>query len=323
MLNLYSAQNRPIYNNNPVNFKGRYGTSSIGKQEFTHDTRFLRNFPGLEFTADYIKRVFLGGTHIAEFGCSQGQKPYSLMALLSEVNKDKRYTITGYDIAPNIIEEAKAGGFEIDIDDGKEAIFFPIAEHATNIDGLPQQKIKQLRKAFFEYFELQTSTKDRLLKLKPGKALDVVDFQVGNIEKIDTILPAEKSGVVIFQNALYHVLDPERKVIYGPNHNQIPLKQMDNVENLFRKIHKVLPENGIFVVGSFCPDHRYTYRNKQCPCRLTYQDGKRIEVFDSSQVHDALRKTGFEPIFYEQPEYTDAPKDLAYLPSVWRKISQP
>lgn len=80
-----------------------------------------------------------------------------------------------------------------------------------------------------------------------------------------------------------------------------------------------MPDEGIFVIGSLPRDHLYSDAETDI-CNLTYQDGKRITVFESSPVHSMLRKAGFEPVFYEKhekPLYSF--KDI-YFPSVWRKI---
>lgn len=317
MINIYNVRNNQIYNNNHVNFTSRSGSTIIGGKEYVHVTKFLRNYPTLDFTNTYLRKVFPQGTHITEFGCSSGEKPYSLMVLLSDANKDKRYKITGYDIAPNIVADAQRGVFEVknsnvfsNHSEMNEYIFFnATGSHPTNI---PKEQQDELRQKFAENFDFDPNkqTDTQTIKIKPGKAAGIIDFKVGDIEQIDTILPQGESGVVIFQNALYHILNPN-DAIYRPK------ADTDRAERLFEKIHVVLPNNGIFVLGNLDSDH---ICKEKSICGLVYQNGERIKVFHSSPVHDALSRTGFEPIFYEQTNGLCDGNEVAYLPSVWRKV---
>lgn len=319
MINIYSARNNQIYKNKHVNFTSRAGSTIIGGKEYIHVTKFLRNYPTLDFTNTYLRKAFPQGTHIAEFGCSSGEKPYSLMALLSDFNKDKRYHITGYDIAPNVVAEAQKGVFEVknsntwsNYSEMNEYIFFnAIGSHPTNI---PKEQQDELRQKFAEHFNFDPNKQadTQTIKIKSEKIAGIIDFKVGDVEQIDTILPHGKSGVVIFQNALYHILNPNDD-IYRPK------ADIDRAKRLFKKIHEVLPNNGIFVLGNLDSDHLC---HEKSICGLAYQNGERIKVFHSSPVHDALSRTGFEPIFYEQTDGLCDGHDVAYLPSVWKKVTR-
>lgn len=326
MLNIYSVRNRQIYNPQ-VNFKGFEGASTVNGRFCVHETRFLRNYPTLDFVKKYLTRVFPYGTHIAEFGCSQGQKPYSLMALLADENRDKRYTITGYDLAPKVVAKARKGEFDVHQQDS-EKIFWDDGTKYFEYQDMTKEQISDARRKFDEYFSKDDDPYDGgiiTLKVKPEKVKGVVDFKVGDVQEIDKIYSSpkkKKPGVVIFQNALYHLLGNWRdsgKYGYTP--------ELESVKKLFEKIHGLLPENGLFVMGNLPSDNMFNrYNPESNKTRLTYQDGQRIEVFDSSPVHETLRQVGFEPVFYECYKDKDDEKlcyeEVGNFPSVWKKVSK-
>lgn len=320
MFNVYSVRNRQIYNSQ-VNFKAFMGTSTIEGKRYRHETRFLRNYPTLDFVKRYLSEVFSQGTHIAEFGCSQGQKPYSLAALLADENRDKRYTITGYDMAPEVIQHAKKGEFELSRD-CNEQIFLDDnrnAKHLTrfSITGVSAQETTDIRRKFYEYFS-KSNADGTTLRVKPEKVAGIVDFSLGDIREIDEIYSSpqkRKPGVVIFQNALYHLLENKAK---PSKYGYTP--ELESVKKLFGKIHGLLPENGLFVMGTLSSEHMFNEYEPETnsESRLLYQGSYRMRVFDSSPVHEALREVGFEPAFYEI-----ATNDMiGYLPSVWKKVAK-
>ncbi len=291
--------------NNNISFKSfEEDTNLVGKSEFiagryNHHTSFIRNFPTLKFVSNYLKYNFPAGTHIAEFGCSQGQKPYSLLIMLDSFNQDKRYTITGYDI-PNVIKSAKQGIYRLDFADKNEQEIF-------------NEKFG-LKNTFFEYFDeiKRWKTKEStFVTPNSKKTKGLIEFKVGNILNIDKILEPKKSGVIIFQNALYHIFDICEKI----NDDKL-----NTVKELFTKIYDTLPNKGIFVLGSLTTDHVLEDTDR-INFTLKYQNNQRIKVYDSSKIHNHLREVGFEPIFYEKaalhivnPAFEDV-----YLPAVWQK----
>lgn len=156
--------------------------------------------------------------------------------------------------------------------------------------------------------------------VKPNKkAKELVTFKNGDINNIDKLLIPNENGAVIFQNALYHILsghDLDYEI-------EDLLKNVHKTRQLFKKINHVLPQNGIFVLGTLASDHIYCsyYEDKT---RLAYQDGKQIRVYDSSPVHQSLRECGFKPVFYDA-----TPETTAYslyrrikVPSVWKKVRE-
>jgi len=315
MINFAAQKTAPIcfrgYNEHTTIKSGASSTS------YVHITNFMRDFETLDFTQNYIKEKFPNGTHIAEFGCSQGQKPYSLLVLLDDANKDKKYKITGFDIVQDVVDKAENGLFKLENSAEEKMLFAEPTDLLLSDREITKEKAA--REKFFQYFDKVETCHNRpnslqYIRVNHAKTQNLIDFKVGDIEKIDSILPKEKSGIVIFQNALYHILN--RK-------NEAPLQHLINpqeskpdlpaVQKIFEKIHSILPENGIFVIGNLPHDHIYTKSTE--PTTLKYQNNKQIEVFDSSPVHDLLKKTGFEPIFYEGTPG----RSSVHLPSVWKK----
>lgn len=322
-----------LKHSNPIYFRGNLiQSSNISdekgiEKEYIHESDFMRNFETLEYTRDYIIENFPQGTHIAEFGCSEGQKPYSLMVLLDDYNKDKKYKITGYDISQNVVDSAKEGVYLLSQNVGNEGILFENFKpdkklrDYKEIDRLfTKENAESLRNKFFEYFEEFYTNKynqmsEKTVRIKPEKVQGLVDFKVGDINNINNILEPKKTGVVIFQNAIYHILGSR-------NYDTYEHISVEPAKKIFEKINKILPENGLFILGRLSKDHLYEpeFENQT---RLLYQNNQRIRVCDSLKLHQALRDSGFEPVFYEKvPGFHPyrAFNDV-HLPSVWKKVS--
>lgn len=347
--------------NPKISFKNHYGYTNIklnGEDKTVNNyTTFFRDFETLKFVKNYLTKNFPHGTEIAEFGCSLGQKPYSLMILLDKENKDKRYKCTGYDFAEVIDKIREVPLYGISEFSCEERCLFDNYDksHLFEKRIYTPQEAEILKNKFYEYFQIYTPEKvsnaeykRRKQLLQDGtelkkqelqkarltiayndiirqnntvltptkKAQNCVEFKTGDINEIDKLLPKRKTGAVIFQNALYHILA----------NNEIGYEIEDLEPNvhkaaeLFKKINKVLEPGGIFVLGSLASDHLYSFE-KEDKTHLAYQDGKRIRVYTSSPIHDALKENGFEPVFFEEvPDgtaYVDYPD--VHLPSVWKK----
>ena len=74
-----------------------------------NETYFFRNIKTLDFVKKYILKTFPSGTQVADFACSTGEEAYSLATMLMKHNKDKKYSITGYDIISEVVNMAKKG----------------------------------------------------------------------------------------------------------------------------------------------------------------------------------------------------------------------
>lgn len=290
--------------NNQICFKGFNESTYLSsdthlyKNEYNHTTSFFRNKDTLDFTTGYCLKKFPHGTEITEFGCSQGQKGYSLMMNLDANNKNKQYKYHGYDIKLPI--EATNEPYKIEFERGYE--------YLIKLD-------KKIRAKFFEFFreekDLSKSDNEIFVTPQKTKVADIMQFSEGNILDIKKIIPPKKSGIVIFQNALYHLLN---------NEEATREENLKTVDKLFKDIYSVLPEKGIFVLGSLPADHMYDYTHEK-KTFFARQNGKTINVSLSTEISKLLAKNGFEPIFYEKiPEQSRVAlfKEV-YLPSVWQK----
>lgn len=356
-------------NNNPILFKGYYGVttkvhSCNRADECVHESHVMRDIESLDFASNYIKKEMPEGTHIAVYGCSGGEDVYSEAALLDDVNKSKKYKLTGYDIAPNVIEDAKTGLFSVSRDDdyerfllddsmelspaqirAKEAFkrcFEPIPDSWINFnikDSSYTKKIKEVIKPEqnidlitkrLEYlhrpFDLKVSrlSKDGIKYIpKNGRFNGIIDFKVADIMNIDKELAQKKTGVVIFKNSLYHLLNSRGENV---DYDHINIKP---AEELFKKIHSILPEKGLFGLGTLEHDHFRDNYLEDLYLSNVQQEGKQIKAFVTSRIHFALKEAGFEPIFYETEKlsvsenaYGKFINSKYYLPSVWKKVSK-
>lgn len=292
------------FNNNSISFKSynaKTVTPCVGNpllvNSLEHYTCFFRNYDTLKFTSDYVKKTFCNGANIAEFGCSQGQKSYSLLMLLDDVNQNKKFKIVGYDFAKPISDNKKQH-FKVNMFNRNERIIFN------------DEKLKSVFDKYFKKIESKEVLSDHLVMPNLDKTVGVIDFKEGNILNIDKILPNDKNSIIVFQNALHHILQDSKNSIHD---------NFEIVYNLFQKIHNKLPKDGLFVLGTLFDEHQYS-KHLEGESRLIYQNNERIRVFDSSRIHGFLKTIGFEPIFYESVDPVF--KENIFLPTVWKKINR-
>lgn len=353
---------KPIQYNSNIYFRGSSGTtfyydSPVNKLGVCAlETHFMRDLDSIKFTTDYVKKVFPNGTNIANYGCSRGYETYSLGLLLCEANKDKKYKITGYDISTEAIEDAKTGLFNIGDSSNQNEKFLGDSNIILDVE---QKQIKAQFDKYFERIPVEWKTFDinhtkyrqraRNFKLpnhnigltikrlehlliendrkdnkgeyytpKNGIFNGIIDFKVSDIWDIDKELIPKETGIVVFKNALYHLLATgfDGDIGFGPGIN--------NVRTLFKKINFILPQNGLFVLGTLYSDHLFD-ATAISPNDLIniYQKGKMVDIYTSSQIHNLLFKAGFEPVFYDlhKQAFPNSPNlGNIYLPSVWKKI---
>lgn len=321
-LNINTSQNKPIQpqamtkntyansrSSNRLGFKGYLGYTVINdpksktENKVIHETYFFRDSKTLNFVSDYVNKTFPKGTHIAEYGCSNGEEAYSLAMLLNASNNDKRYKITGYDVSEDIVNQAKGGIHHIGGFDAFDH-FLDQPETVIMEENIP------LRRLFYNHFEKVESKDGKpYFKLKDKVFDGVVDFKYGDIRDINTPkspLP-ENTGVVVFKNAWYHL----QKLGMG------------TVEDVVEKIHTVLPKDGLLVVGSLSTDHMLN--SEEPNSKIIGPDGLKINIRTGSAFQKILEDKGFVPVCYDVPS-TYHPSVIKYmsnvlsLPSVWKKI---
>ena len=360
---------------NKINFKGYGGSTDNVKannsnllDKCIHESHFMRDLESLEFCTEYITKNFPNGTHIADFGCSNGEETYSIAALLHKSTQDKKYKITGYDIIPSVVEDAKTGMFAVgyrqkvegEIEEDKyEKFLVSMFEKLT-----PEQTIAKdaFNNCFEEvpgdwwHFNINDSRykhkikNNKYIKLKPNQdedlivkrleALhrpnsrqlcgiknvtpkegifdDVVTFKVADVAKINEFLKPKSTGVVVLKNSLYHLLGSRSKSkVENGKYINVDIKP---AEIFFKKLHAILPENGIFFFGELTHDHLHDYSTS--PSGQILQNGELIKINNTTPIHKALYKAGFEPIFYESMKTgrLNHQELTTHLPSVWRKV---
>lgn len=291
-------------NKTPVVFKGYSKISYVDdknslliRDEKIHTTSFFRDFPTLDFTQNYIKKTFSKGTNIAEFGCSQGQKGYSLMMMLDDCNADKKYKYQGFD-------------FELPIDDANRRIYRIDSRISGESAIFNDSGVKSKFFKFFHAININANDTNSIHVMPNNdKFSGVIKFKKGDILDMNSIFKQKQRGVIIFQNALYHILYDARL----PSETNLKI-----VKKIFDDSSKNLSKDGIFVLGSLTADHAYSPAiNKQTS--FVYQNNEKISVFKSTIIHELLKKAGFSPIFYQKPASITNLSDV-HLPSVWKKI---
>lgn len=146
-------------------------------------------------------------------------------------------------------------------------------------------------------------------KRNPHQAL--VTFSEGNILEIEKHVKPNSSGIIAFQNALYHIINSRGIEDYRDF-------KCPQAEVLFKKIHDILPTNGLFAMGTLYCEHLVDENIKP---EHGYQNNKLIEIYKDSAVHKALKSAGFEPLFYEKLDFAKSfgLEDL-HVPTIWKKI---
>lgn len=277
------------------------------------DTFFFRDLSTLNTMKAYLPNHFPEGTHIADFGCSKGEETRTIEMLLSDINQDKRYTITGYDPSIGRISEANEGIYHIGMNEDNFLL--------TNISELMPGG-KKLKKLFNEYFSKKPSQNKGGEKCFVAKVFKAIDsFRVGNIGYADELLKekeiqeGKKTGVVIFKNGWYHIMQSNPGDFCTPDEYD----NLNDLKTVLKKIHGVLPDNGILVTGSLPRDHilgAYAYN---------LDNG----IIDTSPFHNALKECGFKPVEESativQPQ-VGAMDFIFYrntqVYSIWKKVSE-
>lgn len=355
-----------IQNTSAVLFRGYAGTtknvdSKNKSDDCVNDSSFMRNLDSLNFVADYLKKEFPNGTNIADFACSNGEETYSLGVLLYDVNKDKKYKITGYDVSPKAINDAKKGFISLSSRYDGYIKRVLVNNDYNNFDKQKEEQLLKLKENFnecfqklgwdWEKFNLQHPRCSKKVTKLPGASGDaeidlaiVKCIQLKNNFVKDGNYFTPKKGIFddVINFRIADIADIDKKltynkpgVIFFKNALYHLMYQMTEdkclvdfdikpVKELFDKIYSILPDNGLFVIGALNSDHLIGRNISAENCHKINQDGKELTVYNTSLVHQTLTKAGFEPVFYEQAEKrTDKfIHGRPCLPSVWKKLSK-
>lgn len=342
----------PIYFRGSTSVSHSYNSQTNAIGVCCLETHFMRDLYSLEYTSNYIKNNFPNGTNIANYACSRGYEAYSLATLLKDSNADKKYKITGYDIVPEAIQDAKTAIFNIGessnlnedylirdylvrtplqkqiktlFDECFEPIpdkwrHFNVQDHryrhkAQRVN--PQGQNIDLTIQRLEYLHLPSERNDdRGHYYIPRKDAfnGVIDFKIGDIMDVDKDLAAQKCGVITFKNALYHLIGRD---------TEIAKLNLSNAQILFKKINSALEQNGLFLLGSLNIDHCFNSKVPEKDIDSRYQNNKLISVYDKSPIHELLRESGFEPVFYDRFKSSNSKNGLfsgPHLPAIWKKV---
>ena len=294
----------PVEFPDPVNKTGNYQC----------DTFFFRDIDTLNVMKDYLQEHFPEGTHIADFGCSNGEETRTIAMLLSDINQDNKYTITGYDTSMNNIDDADEGFYHIGLNFDR---FLNQPE-----DKLPKE-IQGVKKLFDEHFIRRPDMDEmgeKCFEANEDKFGCLNYFTGGNISDVDKLLEehekddGKKTGVVVFKNGWYHLTQSKPGDTYLPKEYD----DLSDLKTVLRKINKALPENGILVTGSLPRDH------------IIGEDAYHYDevTLENSPFHKALKECGFEPVKESAIRVPPQPSAMEFILykntkvySIWKKAS--
>lgn len=279
-------------------------------------TNFFRDKEVLIHLKKLLTQYFPEGTHIADFGCSNGKETYSIAMLLEDINKSKKYKMTGYDTNKKQLQRAKSGEVLIHSDLSPDSFLLKSQLDPETI---------YYRDLFNRYFaktgEIDKSTEVFIncfadihhFKVNKNKFDGIITgFEEGNIAEIDQLCRKEETGVVVFKHAFYHLMKKQ----HG-NGNCKPsdyVKKKKNLRSVLDKIREILPENGLLVIGADCLDH------------VVGNYAGKTGIITDSPFHKELYKCGFEPLL-ETVEPVQAEDTLGLtnikVPTIWKKSNKP
>ncbi len=315
-------QNSSIYS---PSFQGHFGAEKTCKKGFTwliHETGFFRDKQTNEFVKNYITNTFYNSDkiRIISGGCSTGEEAVTYSMLLNSI-KDK-IEILGFDVSEQSISRAKSRKYlmqkpkEYNPDDllvtaPTCSAFDDAFLWTSNVKNL-SEKEREYRNLFQEFFEpcenpnshkkisffarIKNLLKDalsnpfpfeiesKLFKLKEGKASNC-EFIEGDIMDINNIVSDKSANVILFRNALYHIITNN---VESGSFRRLKINAEEIIENLGQNIRRSLCPKGILVFG----------RNEE------------QQFFNSEIVPSVMLRLGFKPLNQTNE----------HLANVWQKL---
>lgn len=249
-----------------------------------HETAFFRDAETNKFIQNYVLENFSKKDKIKMViaGCSTGEEVITQSILFDDI-KDK-IDIIGFDLSKSVIDKANSRKYilqkPIKAPEGYIDIWSNLGTSGFNDAYLvfPQDTIltkeqKKNKELFNEFFEItndkvenQTLTlkqkldnwimknclkvwplqlENKTCKLKDDKALNC-KFVQGDILKLKAVIKGEKADIILFRNALYHLITEDLE--YSGS-RRIKPNATEILTNLATQIKENLNNNGIFVLG--------------------------------------------------------------------------
>ena len=317
---------KPLIKNNQSDcykpsFKGHLGMETIksfGKTvPLIQETAFFRESSTLNFIKDYVQKNLNGSDsiRILDGACSTGEETFTL-AMLFE-GQAKKVKITGFDLGKKAVASAEKGSFSVSrvTNDNsvmkyyKNSAAFQDSYLAFNKNTEISKEQQLYQKMFNDFFTEVPPTnvkktvgqkikgfflgkgrpdglETKHYQIKPEKA-GSCNFIQGDITKLDDIADDGQTDVLLFPNALYHL------IANGNSFMRVPKSESEArpiLENVFESVHNKLSKNGIFVMG----------------------EDEILQGGDTNLVQKVLLEKGFIPIY----------KKVDDLPCVWKKVEK-
>jgi chemotaxis methyl-accepting protein methylase len=301
-------------------FAGHLGKEQTAEQhgsrankELRTETAFFRDAETLEALHDLVKDMQQKRheIHIADYACSSGEECYSLAMLLDSLNQDNKIKITGYDLARKALANAKEGRFSLTCPSmAKQLLAMVIGSNTytdaylgfvvndlallmkkSGLDRIPStEQKKKYRELFARFFsqegEIQIINDSRIKTFKvKSEFTSKCHFKEGDITQINQERGENSTDVVLFRNALYHLITNNKNLS-----ERLPKSKQETQEilsDLFGKIYHTLKPGGLLVMGN-----KESSQHQQLP-----------------QVYQSLIQTGFKPVY-----------DQNGITTIWKKI---
>jgi len=274
--------NKPLFTGGLYNEPVRH--PDIAGNVLITETSFFREANTLEFVKEYIahrlKRC-TGPVEIADYACSSGEEAYTFAMLTEELPGKDRIKICGYDLSRKALRDANSGEVTISRYQtpfiGKLRNLLSTRIQHTSLDDafvllslaeLQDFKFKDIpRKQHYGQLFRESCTSigssQEQVKIEGGKTHIVERFhyrlnpdlknrvqfeepEKGDITQIQANRKPNSTDIILFRNALYHLIteeDVSKRQIKNPQEVRAILL------SLFHNIYSTLRPGGIFVLG--------------------------------------------------------------------------
>lgn len=244
-----STNTKPVCANSyNINFTSLQGVDNDFAK--SHSTGFFRDMPTLTKSVEIIKNNFPEGGQILDYGVADGSEAITLYSIFN----DDRYKIKGFDVNQDLINKAKVGYYEKDLDFLDDVNFCSPEEtkHFRNFIKITQCPDDDCS------FPTIFTNEFRLNK----KAKNSIEYNCGDIRDIDTNTD-KKAIAIYFRNALYHLTDNTDGIcLRSPgvamvSKNRSYEEKEKIIKEIADKIYDKLEVGGIFVIGDSAHENLY------------------------------------------------------------------
>ena len=314
-----------------------------------NDSWFFRDEKTIKDSTSHIKSNFPHGTNILDYASSTGEEIISIKCFLPE----QQYKLIGYDTSTDAVKLGRKGIYSVFSHwyDSYLLPHFQIGKKAVKLD----DQLQELKNKFYSVME-KVHTEPEFLKLNNKVAFiqmrnhmpdfvekfftlkdeykGIIDLRLGNIINIGKYRGEKPVGAAFFRNAAYHLCGNNITEVIeqlGTKPNSSISSRFNILNYIAQGAHKILDDNGIFVIGNNIKDHLFLADKSLSPDEIIkFKDTPffnpnlkshirkaDLECAKESPLLKAFRLNNFEPIGFSNVEFGGL---KIKVPTIWKKI---